>query len=126
MTTINNTNNTASKMTYAKALTEAIACEALSPEVREKLEALLNQQNKKSSAEKKPTKTQEVNKALGEVVLSLMREHGAPMTVTEIFNAMPEGSVSSTQKVSALVRSLLLEGKVVKTTEKRVSYFSAV
>lgn len=123
MTTTNNTNTTA-KMTYAKALTEAIACEALSPEVREKLEALLAQQNKKSSAEKKPTKTQEANKALSEVVLSLMREHGAPMTVTEVFNAMPEGSVSSTQKVSALVRALLLEGKVVKTVEKRVSYFS--
>lgn len=126
MTTTNNTNTTATKMTYAKALTEAIACEALSPEVREKLEALLAQQNKKSSAEKKPTKTQEANKALSEVVLSLMREHGSPMTVTEVFNAMPEGSVSSTQKVSALVRALLLEGKVVKTTEKRVSYFSAV
>lgn len=34
--------------------------------------------------------------------------------------------VASTQKVSALMRQLLLEGKVVKTTEKRVSYFSAV
>lgn len=124
--TTTNTNTTATKMTYAKALTEAIACEALSPEVREKLEALLAQQVKKSSAEKKPTKTQEANKALGEVVLSILREHGSPMTVTEVFNAMPEGSVSSTQKVSALVRALLLEGKVVKTVEKRVSFFSAV
>lgn len=124
--TTTNTNTTATKMTYAKALTEAISCEALSPEVREKLEALLAQQVKKSSAEKKPTKTQEANKALGEVVLSILRENGAPMTVTEVFNAMPEGSVSSTQKVSALVRALLLEGKVVKTVEKRVSFFSAV
>lgn len=124
--TTTNTNTTATKMTYAKALTEAIACEVLSPEVREKLEALLAQQVKKSSAEKKPTKTQEANKALGEVVLSILRENGAPMTVTEVFNAMPEGSVSSTQKVSALVRALLLENKVVKTVEKRVSFFSAV
>lgn len=116
----------ATKMTYVVALTEAIACEGLSPEAREKLEALLAQQVKKSSAEKKPTKAQEANKALGEIVLSLMREHGAPMTVTEIFNLMPDGSVSSTQKVSALVRALLLDGKVVKTTEKRVSYFSVV
>lgn len=116
----------ATKMTYVVALTEAIACEGLSPEAREKLEALLAQQVKKSSAEKKPTKAQEANKALGEVVLSLMREHGAPMTVTEIFNLMPDGSVSSTQKVSALVRALLLDGKVVKTVEKRVSYFSVV
>lgn len=121
-----NEKNAPAKMTYAKALTEAIACEALSAEVREKLEALLVQQNKKSSTEKKPTKTQEANKALGEVVLSILRENGTPMTVTEVFNAMPEGSVSSTQKVSALVRALLLEGKVVKTVEKRVSFFSAV
>ena len=128
VTTMMNMNekNAPAKMTYAKALTEAIACEVLSPEVREKLEALLAQQVKKSSAEKKPTKTQEANKALSEVVLSILRENGAPMTVTEVFNAMPEGSVSSTQKVSALVRALLLEGKVVKTVEKRVSFFSAV
>ena len=121
-----NEKNAAAKMTYAKALSEAIACEGLSAEAREKLEALLAQQMKKSSAEKKPTKTQEANKALGEAVLSILRENGAPMTVTEVFNAMPEGSVSSTQKVSALVRALLLEGKVVKTVEKRVSFFSAV
>ena len=121
-----NEKNATAKMTYAKALTEAIACEGLSTEAREKLEALLAQQIKKSSAEKKPTKAQEANKALGEVVLSILRENGAPMTVTEVFNAMPEGSVSSTQKVSALVRALLLENKVVKTVEKRVSFFSVV
>jgi hypothetical protein len=122
MTTTTNT----TKLTYAVALEQAIACEALSAEVREKLEALLNQQNKKSNTERKPTKVQEANEGVKEAMLSIMREHGAPATVTEVFNLLPEGMASSTQKVSALMRQLLLEGKVVKTIEKRVSYFSAV
>jgi predicted transcriptional regulator len=59
--------------------------------------------------------------------MDVLRNEGKPMTVTEVFNAMSENpEVSSTQKVSALMRQLLLEGRVVKTMEKRVSYFSAV
>lgn len=114
------------KMTYAVALEQAVSCEALSAEVREKLSALLVQQNKKSAGERKPTKVQEANKAIHEQMLALMRENGSPMTVTEVFNALPEGVATSTQKVSALMRTLLMEGRVVKTVEKRVSYFSAV
>lgn len=114
------------KMTYVAALSAAIECGALSPEVVEKLTALRTQQEKRSGAERKPTKVQQENVTLCEQVLAILRENGSPMTVTEVFNAMPSGAVSSTQKVSALVRNLLMEGKVVKTVEKRVSYFSAV
>ena len=51
------------QMTYAVALNAAVACEALPQEVREKLAALLAQQEKKASAEKKPTKAQRIRPA---------------------------------------------------------------
>lgn len=115
------------KMTYVAALTYALENCEMPEDVREKLTALRAQQEKRNNTEKKPTKTQQANANLREVVLNILRENGSPMTVTEVFNAMSDNpEVASTQKVSALMRQLLLEGKVVKTTEKRVSYFSAM
>ncbi len=117
----------APKMTYVTALTYALENCEMPEDVREKLDSLRAQQMKRNNADKKPTKTQQANANLREVVLNVLRENGSPMTVTEVFNAMNENpEVASTQKVSALMRQLLLDGKVVKTTEKRVSYFSAV
>lgn len=122
-----NTNTNTAKMTYVAALTYALENCQMPEEVRDKLDSLRAQQMKRNSADKKPTKTQQANANLREVVLNVLRETGSPMTVTEVFNVMSENpEVASTQKVSALMRQLLLEGKVVKTTEKRVSYFSAV
>lgn len=122
---MNQNNNT--KLTYSSALTYAIENCEMPADVREKLEALRAQQEKRSNADRKPTKNQQANANLREVVMDVLRNEGKPMTVTEVFNAMSENpEVSSTQKVSALMRQLLLEGRVVKTLEKRVSYFSAV
>lgn len=122
-----NTNTNTAKMTYVAALTYALENCQMPEDVREKLDSLRAQQMKRNSGDKKPTKTQQANANLREVVLNVLRETGSPMTVTEVFNVMNDNpEVASTQKVSALMRQLLLEGKVVKTTEKRVSYFSAV
>ena len=122
---MNQNNNT--KLTYSSALTYAIENCEMPADVREKLEALRAQQEKRSNADRKPTKNQQANANLREFVMTILRNEGKPMTVTEVFNAMSENpEVSSTQKVSALMRQLLLEGRVVKTMEKRVSYFSAV
>ena len=122
---MNQNNNT--KLTYSSALTYAIENCEMPADVREKLEALRAQQEKRSNADRKPTKNQQANANLREVVMDVLRNGGKPMTVTEVFNIMSENpEVSSTQKVSALMRQLLLEGRVVKTMEKRVSYFSAV
>ena len=122
-----NTNTNTAKMTYVAALTYALENCQMPEEVREKLDSLRAQQMKRNSGDKKPTKTQQANANLREVVLNVLRNEGKPMTVTEVFNAMSDNpEVASTQKVSALMRQLLLEGKVVKTVEKRVSYFSAV
>ena len=76
----------------------------------------------KKSGSKKPTKTQEENVSLKEEIVSVLTSEGA--TVTEI-QAKSEvlGSLSN-QKVSALIRQLVEAGRVVKTIDKKKSYFS--
>lgn len=120
------TNTTTTKMTYAKALTEAISCEALSPEVREKLEALLAQQVKKSSAEKKPTKVQLANAGVKETITEALREAGKPVTISELMasNEALSPMVVSTQKVSALLTQMVKAGTVNREEIKRKAYFS--
>ena len=114
------------KMTYTKALSEAIACEALAPDVREKLEALLAQQMKKSSAEKKPTKVQQANEGMKELIANTLRELGKPVTVSELMGANEALSplVVSPQKVAALLTSMVKAGTVVRDEIKRKAYFA--
>lgn len=115
------------KMTYVMALDAAVNCVALSPEVREKLAALKTQQEKRNSGEKKPTKTQRENVTLREQVVEVMAALDKPMTVTELMAAEgmvdADGKRFSNQKMTSLLRSLVSEGKVVRTEEKHKAYF---
>ena len=123
-----NEKNATAKMTYAKALSEAIACEVLSPEVREKLEALLAQQVKKSSTEKKPTKVQLANAGMKETIVEALREAGKPVTASELMasNEALSPTVVSPQKVAALLTQMVKAGTVNREEIKRKAYFSLV
>lgn len=114
------------KLTYVKALEMAISCEALSEEVREKLNALREQQVKRNSAEKKPTKTQQANEALKAKVLDLLKASENPLTVSEVMALADDPALTSNQKVSSLLRLLKDEGKVERLEEKRKAYFRAL
>lgn len=118
------------KMTYVMALDAAVNCEALSPEVREKLAALKTQQEKRNSGEKKPTKTQRENVSLRERVVEVMATLSKPMTATELMAAEgmvdADGKRFSNQKMTSLLRTLVSEGKVVRTEEKHKAYFEVV
>ena len=76
----------------------------------------------KKAGSKKPTKTQTENVALKDTILSVMSGKG--MTVTEIQSKDNVLGDLSNQKVSALIRQLVDEGKVVKTVDKKKSFFS--
>ena len=78
---------------------------------------------KKNSSEKKPTKTQEANKEIQEAILGTMEE-GKSYTVTELIKTVPECADLTNQKVSALVRSLVKSGDIVRTEAKGKAYFS--
>ena len=45
-------------------------------------------------------------------------------TITDIIKSVPECADLTNQRVSALVRQLKDEGKVVRTEDKRKAYFS--
>lgn len=111
------------KMTYVEALTIALTAVADNAEVTEKLTALREQIAKRNSTEnRKPTKAQVANEALKAQVVEVLDT--TPRTVTEVMALSDALGALSNQKVSALLNALVEDGKVVKTTEKRKSYFA--
>lgn len=68
----------------------------------------------------KPTKTQRENAVIKEQIISALTDE--PMTIGEINAAM--GTEYSPQKLSALLRQLVLEGIAVKDTVGKVPYFA--
>ena len=78
---------------------------------------------KKNSSEKKPTAQQTANEAIKSAILAGMEDNHL-YTITDLQKAIPELVDLSNQKVSALVRQLKDAGLVVKTEDKRKSYFS--
>ena len=112
------------KITYVVALSTAIATLSADPSMTEvvaKLTALRDQQVKRNSAERKPTKTQLANVELMGEVREVLRNAPDALTVTEIMGRSEVLAPLSNQKVSALIRGMGAE--VVKITDKRVSKF---
>ena len=118
MTTIKNVE----KLTYVTALTYAIENGNLPAEIAEKLIALRTQQEKRNTGEKKPTKVQEANVGIKQVILTALNGQEAK-TVSEIQTLAPELAELSNQKVASLVRQLVEEGKLIRIEEKRKAYF---
>ena len=115
----------ANKMTKVQMFEAIKAVEAVS--ANEEMVAFINHEiellNKKS-ANKKATKTQEENVTIKEEILSVLTTEGA--TVTDIQSKSETLSALSNQRVSALLRQLIESGEVVKSTDKKKSYFALV
>ena len=110
----------ANTMTYVTAIESALNGN-VTDEVREKLEALKAQLEKRNSRERKPSKTQVANASLKEDILAFINGGDAvrAMDVANRFDI-------SGQKASALLKQLVDGGAVEKYAEKRVTYFKAV
>lgn len=116
------------KMTNAMAL--EICIEVLKEdnqynEVVEKLYKMLEQVNKKSSANRKPTATQKENEELKVKILAHL-ETVEKQTVSEMMKTVPELADLTNQRVTSLVTALYKEGKVDRIVEKRKAYFTFV
>lgn len=96
-------------------------------EVVTKLTAMVEQLDKKAAAPKKPTAKQLAAVGEAEEVYEALKSVGKAVTVSELMEAVPElmTKFKSSQKVASLLRSML-DGKVVRTEEKRKAYFKAV
>lgn len=115
-------------LSYAVAvLTNAETDKTFTAEqVVEKLNAMIAQLDKKSGGEKKMTEQQVANLGYKSDILSLLVD-GKARTATEILNEVPtfEGTNMTNQRVSALLRQLILDGKAKKETVKGKTMFSA-
>ena len=87
--------------------------------------------NKKNSAKSsKPTKTQLANNGLKDEIVATLAVIDKPVTITEMQKFNPNlatdenGETISNQRISALLRQLVDNGTVVRTTEKKKAYFS--
>ena len=116
------------KMTNAKTL--EIALEVLKEtdaekytEVIEKLDKMLVQVNKKSSANRKPTATQLENESLREKIVEYLRNTGKRLTVSEMMKEIEGLEELSNQRVTSLETFLYKEGKIDREVEKRKAYF---
>lgn len=117
------TNN---KMTNKKALEIAIAALNADPknaEVVAKLEKMVEQLEKKSGADRKPTAKQQENDKLRAIIMDWMTPEKV-VTVSDMMKEIPELDGMSNQKVSALVKPLFDNGKLTKEIIKGRSYFS--
>ena len=81
---------------------------------------------KKNSAEKKPTALQVANDGIKSVIVDVLTDNGGLMTVTDIQKSCDELAELSNQRVSALLRQLILDGKVERVEDKRKAYFKAI
>ena len=106
-------------ITYLSAVRYAVENGNLPAEYAEKLTALGDQLEKRAHAIRKPTKTQVAAAEARESIPEYM-EPGVLYSATDIGKMFGQSSQWASTKLSALVD----EGRVVKTTEKRKTYYS--
>lgn len=82
-------------------------------------------EKKRGSADSKKVVAQAKEEELVKTVLATL---GRKVTVTEMLNASAElvAELKTNQKASAVLKRLVDKHEVVKTVEKKVSYFSVV
>lgn len=78
----------------------------------------------KKFANKKPTKTQAENEGYKDAIHSALATVDKGVTVTELQGLDDTLGTLSNQRVSALLRQMVEAGEVVKTIDKKRSYFS--
>ena len=86
--------------------------------------SLLEKKAEKAKTQK--SKTQKENEVIKTQLLEYLNSLDSGITITDIIKGCDTFSEFSTQKLSALLKQLVDSGEVVKTVDKKKSYFSAV
>lgn len=110
------------KMTKADYFKQILANYDLTAEEQDFINHELELLAKKNSAEKKPTAVQVANDGIKTDILAGMVE-GTLYTITDLIKTIPALAELTNQRVSALVRQLIADGKVERIEEKRKAYF---
>ena len=106
-------------ITYLSAVRYAVENGNLPAEYAEKLTALADQLDKRAHAIRKPTQKQ-IDSAKARDTIPSKMEQGVLYTATEIGKLFGESANWASPKLNALVTA----GVLVKTVDKRKSYFS--
>jgi hypothetical protein len=110
------------KMTKADFFKQILANYNLTEDEQNFINHELELLAKKNSAEKKPTAVQVANDGIKTDILDGMAE-GTLYTITDLIKTIPALAELTNQRVSALVRQLIADGKVERIEEKRKAYF---
>lgn len=112
------------------ALEKGIITSAKANEYTTFIDGRMEQLAKKNATDRKPTKNQVANTALGKKILDVM-ELGNLYTISQILKKLDDETLNQS-KISAVVRGMLIEtkdgtknpnGTIKRTMEKGVAYF---
>ena len=121
---MSNTNSSSiRKPTKREMFTELLNLPGLTDAQKEFINHEIDLLTRKNTGDKKPTATQVANEALKQAILDGM-EAGKQYTVTDVIKEVPACAGLNNQKVSPLMNQLAEAELLVKTVEKRRSFFS--
>ena len=82
--------------------------------------------DRKNTVDKKPTATQVANEGIKADIKAFLDAHkGEKFTVSALMKSVPSIADASNQKVSSLVRQMVLAGQADRIEDKRKAYFTA-
>lgn len=115
-------------MTKKEMFQSILAIDAVA--ANEEMVEFLNHQiallDSRKSGTKKPSKTQEANIGIKDTICEVLAESETPLRVKDLLEDERLAEFSSS-KITALLRQMLPEvgdGRVVRTIEKKVAYFT--
>lgn len=76
------------------------------------------------STNKAPTKTQKENVGIMEIIMDALSVAGQPVTVTELIAGCDELAEYTNQKISALLRKLVADGRATQSKDGRKSVYA--
>jgi hypothetical protein len=82
--------------------------------------------DRKNTVDKKPTAMQVANEGIKADIKAFLDAHkGEKYTVSALMKSVPAIADASNQKVSSLVRQMVLDGQADRIEDKRKAYFTA-
>ena len=79
---------------------------------------------KKNSAERKPTAAQKENEGIKAIILAALTT--TPTSISDLQKKDAALAEISNQKISALLRQLIIDNKVVRTEDKKKALFALI
>ena len=111
------------KISYVVALNTVITGGEITDEIRERLEALKASLEKRNTRKAGPTKAQKANAELAEKIFDAM-EPDVVYATADIGKLVPELDGASSQKISALMKKLVLAERVKTEKVKNTSHLA--